>query len=307
MTDAANLPVDDKKPADKKPATPRRTSGLFGARKHVDKPAEKVFIDFHSGVEKTVMENAKSEIFSKSKDMDLGKSGVSYRIKKVVKHPTLGSGYISELQYKGDGFSYIEKVLKAFRDPECTELWIPMDKGQNALIQNNNGHVETMWTEEGLPSEGKETVIDIAGRSQKVQQLYVEGYALYHISVMVMLMSFLTFGGAALFKYVFYNQTQEVISQTHYTPKNYMAIDLLRRAGSTDEMRLRAIRYAKIGGWYLVLEKQGEFENTIFSQSIKPDGSLMQLTKVKTIANENTQALEQESPASEVVVNGGNQ
>ena len=48
MTDAANLPVDDKKPADKKPATPRRTSGLFGARKHVDKPAEKVFIDFHS-------------------------------------------------------------------------------------------------------------------------------------------------------------------------------------------------------------------------------------------------------------------
>ncbi len=285
MADIAERPVD--KPIKKE------KRGIFSARKHVDKPSEKVFIDFHSGLEKTVMENAKAEIFSKAKDMELGKSGVTYRIKKVVKHPTLGSGYISELQYKSDGFSYIEKVLKAFHDPDCNEVWIPMDKSQSALIQNNNGYIETMWTDESLPQNGDEVVIDISGRTQKVNQLYVEGYALYHISVILLLMSCITFFGAALFKYVFYNQTQEIISQSHYTPKNYMAIDLLRRAGSTDEMRLRAIRYAKVGGWYLVLEKQGEFENTIFSQFIKPDGSLMQLTKVKTIPNENTLAIEQ--------------
>lgn len=274
------------------PSSKVESNRLFGSRKHVDKPAEKVFIDFHAGLEKTVMDNAKAEIFSKAKDMELGKSGVSYRIKKIVKHPTLGSGYISELQYKGDGFSYIEKVLKAFDDPDCTEVWVNMTKSQSAIVQNNNGYIETMWTDEGLPSDGSENIIDISGRTQKLQQLYVEGYAFYHISVLLLFMSFLTFFGAALFKYVFYNQTQEIISQSHYSQKNYMAIDLLRRAGSTDEMRLRAIRYAKVGGWYLVLEKQGEFENTIFSQFIKPDGSLMQLTKVKTIPNENTPATE---------------
>jgi hypothetical protein len=294
MADVANQPDSTKKNVNKTTSS----KGIFGSRKHIDKPAEKIFIDFHSGLEKTVMDNAKAEIFSKAKDMELGKSGVSYRVKKVVKHPILGSGYISELQYKGDGFSYIEKILEAFNDPECGEVWIKMNKSQNAIVQNNNGYIETMWTDEELPFDADDHVIEMAGRSQKLQQLYVEGYALYHVSVLLLFVSFITFFGAALFKYVFYNQTQEIISQSHYTPKNYMAIELLRRAGSTDDMRLRAIRYAKVGGWYLVLEKQGEFENTIFSQFIKPDGSLMQLTKVKTIPNENTPAIEENTPDS---------
>jgi hypothetical protein len=250
--------------------------------KKTEFPCARLHIDYKQGTEKQVMESIKNDIHELIKNLGWPKSSVSYRIVKVGKHPHLEPGYIYEMQLNGDGGSYIESVLNAFKEEDVRHVWVESTKGKWNFIEIKNNVVDTNWVEMP-PSEG-EVVASFKGKTHNMKPFYVESYIFYYISLLIFFMATMSVFGAAMFKYVIYDKEKMLLNKQYYTPDKYMSVDVMLNAKSTSERRLLAIKYTKAKGWHIILQEIIDEESVYFEQKINQSGTTSEPVKIKSEA-----------------------
>jgi hypothetical protein len=258
------------------------TFSFFGTKKkEVSYPPRHVIIDYREGVEKTVKSSVESEIFSVVKDLEWGKSGVEYRIIKVTDHPHLDPGYAYEVQLNGDGGSYLEAALQELKDKSVRQVWIECTKNEWSFVELKNGVIQTSFSP--LPAEDYDVVIGLdAHVRNKMKPLFADNYVFYYISLIALFMSTLALTGASLFKYVWLDETKEMVNKKFYTQEQYMPVDALRGASSSSSFRLSAVRYNPAKKWHFILEEKSDGIVTIYEQKVNQDGTYGPRVKIES-------------------------
>jgi hypothetical protein len=263
-----------------------KSKGLFFSKKKQKHPPERVLLDYKQGHEKAILESARAEQHALVMNLGFGKEGVDSRIKKVSKHPVLEDGYVIETQQYGDGTSYIEQALSAFEDPAIRKVWIPLKKGRWSYIQQSNGYLETYWSE--FPPTDDGVILSAEKKTVMMKPLFIESYALFYISIMLLFAGGLSLGAAMLFKYVVYNEHQTMVNKTYYTASKYLPIETLRGESSTETERLRSVRYSQGKGWHFIKEKLSDDGSMgQFYQKIGANGEKEALIQMGTIQTNN--------------------
>lgn len=241
----------------------------------------RVIVDYKQGLEKQISESIMNEIHELVKSLGWVKSNVSYRIFKVEKHPKLEPGYIYEVHLEGDGHSYIESLLDSFEDSDVRHVWINSTRGNSNFIEIKNGVVETNWIDSHPEEETLQ--LPLEGRKKAMKPFYVENYVFYYVSMMFFILSLFSLFGAALFKYVIYQEDKTIINKQYYTEKMYMPVDLLVGASSSEEQRLTAIKYSKSKGWHFLWQEKTDLADVYYEQYISKDGTPQEKLEIKSI------------------------
>lgn len=261
-----------------------KSQGTFFGRKKtvIEHPPRFVVIDYREGTEKSVRQAVKSDMVDVSRNMGWGKQGISHHLIKVHGHPKLEDGYAYEIQNSGDGGSYLEDVLERLKSPNVHQVWVPCSK-EWAFIECKNGRLETSFSP--LPPEDGDVLVTQTGKPQLMRPLFVESYAFFYVSLVMLVMSILSFPIANVFKHVLLNETKVMIDKNYYTKDKFMPITQIRGAFNavidSNTQRITAVRYSPSKGWSLVSEELEDGVAHQYEQKISSDGSISERVKIK--------------------------
>lgn len=246
------------------------------------RPAEHLYIGFFAGVEKEVKQTVMDYIYNYAKDYELQRSRVKYRILLIENHPYFSDGYAFEVQLGGDGFSYLDMVLKEF-ESKTKVLNFDLDGEASVTIRKTPGNIETYY----LPDQtiaGDQVLTPIDGRTFKTELLFTENYLFFYVSTFLMLMGFIAMLLALAYKFVWFEQVTIPDLKTNVNFVNAMPIDNLESARSTTTSRLKALAYNGRLRWHKLEEERDQYTNQItdVTVEIKSDG-----TEVRTTGGSN--------------------
>lgn len=256
-------------------------AGFFGQNVKFKEFVPKwIHFDYREGTEKAVRESLMNDVFSVVRDAERGKSDLTYRIIKITNHPHVEPGYMCEVQQGGDGGSYVERVLEEFKDRKVQSVWIELAKSQWAFIELKNCSLETAISP--MPAEDGDVVIPLKDKPRrKMTPLFVERYAFFYVSLMLLFASSIALTGAMLFKYVWFDQDKKMVNQNYYTKDVLMPIDALRGSSSSSEMRIAAVKFSPSKGWYFSLQERSDEGSSYYEQKVASDGSVSERVKVR--------------------------
>jgi hypothetical protein len=259
------------------------TSSFFGRKRAVvEHPPRFVVIDYREGTEKSVRQAVKSDMVDVSRNMGWGKQGISHHLVKVQGHPKLEDGYAYEIQNSGDGGSYLEDVLERLKSPNVHQIWIPCSK-EWAFIECKNGRLETSFSP--LPPEDDDVLVTPTGKPQLMRPLFVESYAFFYVSLVMLILSVLSFPIASVFKHVLLNETKVMIDKNYYTKDKFMPISQIRKSFDavidSNTQRITAVKYSPSKGWSLVSEELDGGAVHQYEQKVSSDGTISDRVKIK--------------------------
>jgi hypothetical protein len=265
----------------KEPKKGSKGGGLFSRSTPIEFPPKSIFFDYKEGEEKVVRENAQSESHTMVRELGWGKVGVDIRLFKITSHPNLEPGYIYEVQKSGDGGSYIEAIVEAFKKRDVKQVWIECAKDKWAFVELKNGKLDTVHSP--IPPEEGDHILSFNGKVFKgVRPMFAENYLFYYIGLMLLFVSTISVVLAALFKYVWFDETKRFVDKKYYGEEMLMPISTLRSASSTETFSLSAVRYVKAKGWYFIIREMANGELIEYEQRLKADGSLQERVKLRS-------------------------
>jgi hypothetical protein len=255
-----------------KKAPARKRKGFF-SNTLVEHPPRSIFIDYKEGLEKTILSNIESESHAVARDMNWGKSDITIFIAKVDKHPNLEPGYLYEIQKAGDGGSYLPALIDAFNDRSTKEVWIECTKKNWAFVELKNGSLETALSP--VPPAENDVVLSVNNKPSKGgRPLYAQNYLFYYVSLILLFCSTLSLSGAAVFKYVLFDEEKRFIDRDNYTEQMYLPIDTLREARSTTTFMMSAIKFNAAKGWHFIVKEKSDNALVEYEQKVMKDGTL---------------------------------
>ena len=133
-----------------------------------------------------------------------------------------------------------------------------------------------------MPAEDGDVVIPLKDKPRrKMTPLFVERYAFFYVSLMLLFASSIALTGAMLFKYVWFDQDKKMVNQNYYTKDVLMPIDALRGSSSSSEMRIAAVKFSPSKGWYFSLQERSDEGSSYYEQKVASDGSVSERVKVR--------------------------
>ncbi len=273
-----NVEVDNKDPG---VVHTEVKGGFFGSKTVVEFPPKAVLFDFKEGAEKQVRDSLKGDMFEMIRKLEWSKQSVSYKIFKVDSHPRLESGYVYEVQLNGDGGSYIEKVLELFKDPEVDNVWIECPKSDWVFVELRLGKLETAFSP--IPPKEGDLIVSFVDKPRTMGAMFVDSYAFYHVSLLLLFLSVLSFTLAGMFKYVWLDDTKKMVNKSYYNKDKYMPVSTLNAIEATETFYLAAIRYSQSKKWHFVYHERNELDGilTEYEQRISKDGQPLDMVKTK--------------------------
>lgn len=246
------------------------------------------FVDYKIGLEKSILDSIKLEMHMRCVQFEWDKRLVRFRIEKVQNHPHIESGYLYELIYNGDGYSYLPQILQAFKSPETKAVGIGLSKAGLVLVHfsgnSQAGFESETWVDPTRNKDELEKVsgivmLDLKESTTPAKQLYKDNYVPFYIASTLFAMSVLSLPLAAMFKYVWLDQSKIMIDKEYYTQDRYMPVQTIRNVTDPSQFseseRILAIRYSTARGWHIAVEQRQEDGQLVrMEKKIAKDGSL---------------------------------
>lgn len=251
------------------------------------------YVDYRIGTEKSILDGVKQDIHNKVQLFGWDKRLVEFRIEKLSSHPYIEPGYIYEIIYNGDGYSFIDQICDSFMDKKNRSLAIELSqKGISVIHFSGN-------SQQGIESENWDDpnrevsqlshleglkFLSFEENIRPTKKFYVDNYVLFYISQFFFISALLSICVAGMYKYEWVDQSKIMIDKSYYTESKFMPINTIRQAADPQNFseveRTLSIRYSSLRGWYIVTEKKitdTEFDR--FEKRINRDGSLGAETK----------------------------
>lgn len=266
-----------------------------GQKRSAHYPPAGYYVSYVEGLEKTLLAAIKNEINESVDFFGWDRRFVQYRVAPVSEdHPYLKPGYVYEIIYKGDGFSYIEQIIELFRDKNNRNVAVELtsDSGLSMVYFDTTGTpIVTEWwksvtrSSEQLSHLENVNYVDCNKNTVRTSTFYSEGYIWFYLSQILFGLGMVSIFLAAMFKYVWIDQSKTMIDENYYTENKHIPIktlrDVLNPSSASESQRVRAVRFSSNKGWYVVLERTNEDGEKIrLEQKVSRKGDLLEATQI---------------------------